>query len=69
MLSLPGEVIVATAVTSAELLEDKRKEIDSDNVTLLSMPNEEGKVDLRALLQFWRMKGNAAMYYWSRVRN
>lgn len=52
MLSLPGEVIVATAVTSAELLENKRKEIDSDNVTLLSMPNEEGKVDLRALLQF-----------------
>jgi len=51
-LQIPGQVIVATAVSSEELLEDKQKELANDRVTLVSMPNEDGRVDLVSLMQF-----------------
>lgn len=50
-LQIPGQVIVATAVSSEELLEDKQKELANDRVTLVSMP-DDGKVDLVSLMQY-----------------
>ena len=51
-LALPGEVMVATAVTNSELLADKQRELGRDNVTLLPCANIDGRVDLEALLRY-----------------
>jgi diaminohydroxyphosphoribosylaminopyrimidine deaminase/5-amino-6-(5-phosphoribosylamino)uracil reductase len=51
-LQLPGDILVATAVTSAELLKDKKRALDNDRVTLLPCANADGRVDLEALLRY-----------------
>jgi len=50
-LHLPGQVILATAVTSETLLSDKENELANERVTLLSCANADGQVDLHTLLQ------------------
>lgn len=50
-LSLPGKVVLATAVTSQELLNDKKAALANDNVTIVSCANAEGRVDLQQLLR------------------
>lgn len=50
-LHQPGQVLLATAVTSKELLADKEKEIDNSRVTLVSCDNGDGRVDLEKLLR------------------
>jgi len=52
ILQQPGRILVATAVTSEELLADKVKALANDRVFVLSCPNAEGKVDLKKLLRF-----------------
>ena len=52
ILSLPGETIIATAVSSKELLADKQKMMGNENVTLYSCPNADGQVNLEELLRF-----------------
>jgi len=51
-LQLPGEVMVATAVTSNDLLIDKQKELARDNVVIVPCANTDGRVDLEALLRY-----------------
>ncbi len=51
-LQLPGEVMVATAVTSSDLLVDKQRELARNNVILLPCANTGGRVDLEALLRY-----------------
>lgn len=51
-LQLPGDVIVATAITSEELLADKKHDLDNDKVVLLPCANADGRVDLEALLRY-----------------
>lgn len=51
-LSLPGEVIIATAVTDETQLSDKVAAIGNDRVSLYSCGNSEGKVDLNKLLRY-----------------
>jgi diaminohydroxyphosphoribosylaminopyrimidine deaminase/5-amino-6-(5-phosphoribosylamino)uracil reductase len=52
ILNLPGEVIIATAVSSKELLADKQKMIGNENVILYSCANADGQVNLEQLLRF-----------------
>ena len=47
----PGQVMVATAVTSDDLLADKTRDLENDNVTLFSCANPEGRVDLEKLMR------------------
>lgn len=51
ILHLPGEVLIATAVTSAELLADKAQQLDNGRVSLLPCANAEGRIDLEKLLR------------------
>ena len=54
ILHLPGEVIIATALTKTDLIADKISEYEEAglNVQVHSCPDTDGKVDLKALLQF-----------------
>lgn len=52
ILQQPGRIILATAVTSEELLADKVKALANDRIFVLSCPNAEGKIDLEKLLRF-----------------
>jgi len=50
-LHLPGKVVLATAVTSLQLLADQKSLLDNDNVAIVSCANAEGRVDLAQLLR------------------
>lgn len=50
-LTLPGRVIIATALTEDVLAQHKVR-YEGLDVTLLSLPDSEGKVDLRALMHY-----------------
>jgi diaminohydroxyphosphoribosylaminopyrimidine deaminase/5-amino-6-(5-phosphoribosylamino)uracil reductase len=51
-LQLPGDVLIATAVTSKDLLADKNAALANDRVTIVSMPDAAGRVDLEKLLRY-----------------
>lgn len=51
ILQRPGQILVATAVTSQELLVDKARDIGNDRVTLFSCAGSDGRVDLEKLIR------------------
>ncbi|MEX2367015.1 MAG: bifunctional diaminohydroxyphosphoribosylaminopyrimidine deaminase/5-amino-6-(5-phosphoribosylamino)uracil reductase RibD [Pseudohongiellaceae bacterium] len=52
----PGEILLATAITSTELIEDKLQEYQDNKPQILSIPGDNGKVDLVALMSFLAKK-------------
>ena len=51
-LHLPGEVLLATAVTTTSEIEAKEQALDNPQVTILPCVNTEGQVDLESLLRY-----------------
>ena len=51
ILQMPGNILIATAESSEELIADKKSDLDNDRISILSCANSAGKVDLERLLR------------------